>query len=1012
MFSTFLDNLYNTFSDHHADAASDANVDTHKLVRTSETTSSFQLNQGNEYLQNKSRSSIRPKINSNNSLESQSRKNCYNWKGDILEGNSGMIGITKTEIANNESVKETNQFIDKYRQDISDYAFKHKFLMDKTNNYLTRAETKNPYVGKNVRLNDGQLGYVTAKGVFKWYPSQSVYEQTAGKNGCPSEIINVNTSSNNKFNTPNEIIYADYPLRVGTEMKMGQSCGNEGTNVFVSQATEQKNVAEKYTGCYRKTATGLDFQSDMGDVVSIESCKTRAIDNGSSGFAVSTNGSSRKCYTVSNPTGVYSGGIATKTNTSYKLIQTVASPGTASSTTGGLLLDGTIGIGNSSNFKTDNDTKSAEYVSKSLFASNSLYSGCTNSGALVNSADTIASYGSNCTNKIMPPAKPKPVVVSKAIQWQVDKNKQSEGFTGEINGREDVIEGLAGLSADNGSALLLETHNVDCGDNGIKRFKLSKKADGSYRYDYSCSAPFENGANMKANEIKGTETKSTALNEDGSVFKMGGNTIFLDRHQVDCGEGGAISQFQLSRAGTPNKYQYNYKCVKMGKPMTSRMITTTADDVGGGNATFLDRHDVVCADDEAMNYFALIRPSEKQIAYKYRCSKFLPAPEAPSAPKSAPIPPGPAEAGFSFPSKFLLGNPKKDNLCLDDGGGTRNGQTKFHLWNCDRNNVNQHFTYDAATKQLKNPNKNLCVDDGGGTSNGQTKFHLWDCDKNNKNQQFDYDPNSKMFKNPNKSKCMDDGGGTRNGQTKFHLWDCDPGCVNQKFEPITLDAKNKPPTNDLRQIPGSLKQVDIDGNIVCGVNGNDDIFCKDNLDQGNWTQVPGSLKHVSVSNGKLYGVNSGDDIFYADNYKSANWRKIPGSLKQVDIGGNEVCGVNRDDVVFCKKNLDQGNWTKLPGSLKHVSVRNGNIYGVNSNDNIYIYNYGGGEWKQIPGALKQVNIDGNTVCGVNRNDDIFCKDNLDLGNWTQVPGSLKHVSVSNGKLYGVNRDDRIFYAKI
>jgi hypothetical protein len=570
---------------------------------------------------------------------------------------------------------------------------------------------------------------------------------------------------------------------------MGQSCGNEGSNVFVSRATEQKNVSEKYTGCYRKSATGLDFQADMGDSVSLQACKTRAIDNGSSGFAVSTNGSSRKCYTISDPTAVYSGGIATKTNTSYKLIES-----SSGSNTGGLLLDGTIGIGNSSNFKSDpasSDTaKTAEYVSKSLFT-NSLYSGCTNSGALINSADTIASYGSNCTNKIMPPPKPAPPIVTDSTKWQVAKNLISEGFTDEIN----IKEGLAGLSSGNGSALLLDRQNVDCGDNGIKRFQLVKKADGSYRYDYSCSAPFENGVNTKANEIKGAVSKSTPLNEDGSVFNMGGNSIFLDRHQVDCGEDGAITQFKLNRAGTTNKYQYDYKCVKIGKPMSSRILTTPANDVGGGNAIFLDRHNVACADDEAMNYFTLIRPSESQIAYKYRCSKFEPSPkpQPPAAPKPEPVPPPPAAAGFTFPGKFLLGNPKKDSLCLDDGGGTRSGQTKFHLWNCDRNSTNQQFTYDAATKQLKNPNKNLCVDDGGGTLNGQTKFHLWDCDKNNTNQHFVYDSSSKMFKNPNKSKCMDDGGGTRAGQTQFHLWDCAPGNVNQTFEPIPLDNNPPPP---------------------------------------------------------------------------------------------------------------------------------------------------------------------------------------------------------------------------
>ena len=137
-------------------------------------------------------------------------------------------------------------------------------------------------------------------------------------------------------------------------------------------------------------------------------------------------------------------------------------------------------------------------------------------------------------------------------------------------------------------------------------------------------------------------------------------------------------------------------------------------------------------------------------------------------------------------SRLRIRNPNKPNMCLDDGGGNKNGETKFHLWECDNNNKNQEFVYNAKTKLLRNPNKNnLCLDDGGGTKNGETKFHLWTCDPNNKNQQFDYDSATKLFRNPNKpNMCLDDGGGTKNGETKFHLWECDPNNKNQQFDII------------------------------------------------------------------------------------------------------------------------------------------------------------------------------------------------------------------------------------
>ena len=137
-----------------------------------------------------------------------------------------------------------------------------------------------------------------------------------------------------------------------------------------------------------------------------------------------------------------------------------------------------------------------------------------------------------------------------------------------------------------------------------------------------------------------------------------------------------------------------------------------------------------------------------------------------------------------------------------------------------------------------------------------------------------------------------------------------------------------------RKIPGGLKQVDIDGNTVCGVNSRDHIYCKDDLEGAGWRKLPGRLKHVSVSGGKLYGVNKGDSIYYSPNTKG-NWRQISGGLKQVDIDGKTVCGVNSSDHIYCKDDLEGAGWRRLPGSLKYVSVSGGKLYGVNSGDSIY-----------------------------------------------------------------------------
>ncbi|GMF46226.1 unnamed protein product [Phytophthora fragariaefolia] len=111
----------------------------------------------------------------------------------------------------------------------------------------------------------------------------------------------------------------------------------------------------------------------------------------------------------------------------------------------------------------------------------------------------------------------------------------------------------------------------------------------------------------------------------------------------------------------------------------------------------------------------------------------------------------------------------KDNLCMDDGGGHSNGETKFIDMPCDPTSPNQIFTYDTKTHQFRSVNKpGLCMDDGGGWSAAQTTAHLWVCDPNNQNQWFILDEDNMMLRNPVKPNlCFDDGGGMTPGATNL-----------------------------------------------------------------------------------------------------------------------------------------------------------------------------------------------------------------------------------------------------
>jgi len=169
-----------------------------------------------------------------------------------------------------------------------------------------------------------------------------------------------------------------------------------------------------------------------------------------------------------------------------------------------------------------------------------------------------------------------------------------------------------------GNTIYLDRHNVDCGNNPIQRFHLTRDGRGNYRYDYTCGVAYvKGGANVTNDIIEKTSYKSTPSNDRG-----GGNNIYLDRHRVECEGDGYISQFLLSHMGNPYNYQYNYRCNKTKKPMKCRDVVTKPYSNGGGNAVYLDGLDVKCNNDEVLSAFQLYRPSEGTNAYWYRCCKF------------------------------------------------------------------------------------------------------------------------------------------------------------------------------------------------------------------------------------------------------------------------------------------------------------------------------------------------------------------------------------------------------
>lgn len=285
-------------------------------------------------------------------------------------------GIQKIDEQNEKDHEELQGTVDEFNRALSKYSTSHRALLDKANRFV-ETTSNNKYSGKNVRLKDGTMGYVTERGFFKEYPSKTIMDSTAGKNGCPSSsyITNIDAISNG------ETISSDPELIVGTPMISNQPCGNEGTNIEVTSM--QSDTTPSWQGCYTYVeGSGLEYQSDLSNSATLRSCKTRAQDLGYSVFSLS-NGTkeSSKCYVGNDIKSATSGGVSTKRLVSYEVLK-------GNGSKGGILMNGQLGLatGNKDNFtirKFKGDDKCD-----------------VNKGGFLNKSDTIATYGANCHGKM------------------------------------------------------------------------------------------------------------------------------------------------------------------------------------------------------------------------------------------------------------------------------------------------------------------------------------------------------------------------------------------------------------------------------------------------------------------------------------------------------------------------------------------------------------------------------------------------------------------------------------
>jgi hypothetical protein len=148
----------------------------------------------------------------------------------------------------------------------------------------------------------------------------------------------------------------------------------------------------------------------------------------------------------------------------------------------------------------------------------------------------------------------------------------------------------------------LTKHRVDCKKDGIKSFILTAPTKDTIDYKYTCL----DGISSNPGAYKYTTTQT-----DG-----GGNTIYLDRHNVNCGSY-PITDFKLTKPAD-DTIRYEYRCSSRKAGGDCRNVTT-AWDTESKDTIYLDRHDVKCNANESLTRFQLKRDGNGKFRYEYKC---------------------------------------------------------------------------------------------------------------------------------------------------------------------------------------------------------------------------------------------------------------------------------------------------------------------------------------------------------------------------------------------------------
>lgn len=189
-----------------------------------------------------------------------SKKNNKHREGfsndNMAQQSNALLNTVKKNTSPSEQ-KKLAKLKQEYDETLKQYTDLSNQISQGYTGYVDRISSSNPYLNKFIKFTTGQICYVTNQGIAKYIPTKEILNSISGENGCPTasskSYVDVNIPWSNDYSIPGTQLPTTPSLVIGTNMTMNESCGNEGTNVFVNSMLT--NPSASYVGCFQDNST-------------------------------------------------------------------------------------------------------------------------------------------------------------------------------------------------------------------------------------------------------------------------------------------------------------------------------------------------------------------------------------------------------------------------------------------------------------------------------------------------------------------------------------------------------------------------------------------------------------------------------------------------------------------------------------------------------------------------------------------------------------------------------------